>query len=74
MVEVLHHWDASKESGAATDGWLLHAVIARCIFGPKSTTNSILSDRISTLTLSFFCLLSKYLVVESMNFPFRHRW
>ena len=36
MVEVLHHWDASKESGARTDGWLLHAVIARCIFGPRS--------------------------------------
>ena len=36
MVEVLHHWDASKESGSRTDGWLLHAVIARCIFGPKS--------------------------------------
>ena len=36
MVEVLHHWDASKESGARTDGWLLHAVVARCIFGPKS--------------------------------------
>ena len=36
MVEVLHHWDAAKESGSKTDGWLLHAVIARCIFGPKS--------------------------------------
>ena len=36
MVEVLHHWDASKESGAQSDCWLLHAVIARCIFGPKS--------------------------------------
>ena len=36
MVEVLHHWDASKEAGTSTDGWLLHAVIARCIFGPKS--------------------------------------
>ena len=36
MVEVLHHWDASKESGSRTDGWLLRAVIARCIFGPKS--------------------------------------
>ena len=36
MVEVLHHWDASKETGAQTDGWLLHAVIARCIFGPKT--------------------------------------
>ncbi len=36
MVEVLHHWDASKETGAQTDGWLVHAVIARCIFGPKT--------------------------------------
>ena len=36
MVEVLHHWDASKTTGAKTDGWLLHAVIARCIFGPRS--------------------------------------
>ena len=36
MVEVLHHWDASKTIGAKTDGWLLHAVIARCIFGPRS--------------------------------------
>ena len=35
MVEILHHWDASKETGAGTDGWLVHAVIARCIFGPK---------------------------------------
>ena len=36
MVEVLHHWDASKTTGAKTDGWLLHAVIARCIFCPRS--------------------------------------
>ena len=36
MVQILHHWDASKETGGQTDGWLVHAVIARCIFGPKS--------------------------------------
>ncbi len=36
MVEVLHHWDMSKETGSQTDGWVLHAVIARCIFGPKT--------------------------------------
>ena len=36
MVELLHHWDVSKETGSQTDGWLIHAACARCIFGPKS--------------------------------------
>ena len=36
MVEVIHHWDIAKETGANTDGWLVHGVLARCIFGPQS--------------------------------------
>ena len=36
MVEVLHHWDMSKETGSQTDGWLIHAVCARCVFGPRT--------------------------------------
>ena len=36
MVEVLHHFDAAKDTGSSSDGWLLHGVIARCVFGPQS--------------------------------------
>ena len=36
MVEVLHHFDVSKDTGSQSDGWLLHGVIARCVFGPQS--------------------------------------
>lgn len=36
MMEVLHHWDTSKRSGARTDSWLIHAAIISCIFGPRS--------------------------------------
>lgn len=36
MVEVMHHWDECKETGSKTDGWLVHGVLARCIFGPKT--------------------------------------
>ena len=36
MVEVMYHWDESKETGSKTDGWLVHGVLARCVFGPKT--------------------------------------
>lgn len=36
MVEVIYHWDGSKEPSSKTDGWLVHGVLARCVFGPKT--------------------------------------
>lgn len=30
-----HRWDICKDTGSRTDGWLIHAVCARCVFGPK---------------------------------------
>ena len=38
MLEVLHHWDESKRTGSKTDGWLIHAAIIACTFGPRSHT------------------------------------
>lgn len=46
MVEVMHHWDLSKATGSKTDCWLVHAVIARCVFGPKShDVNAVTRER-----------------------------
>ena len=36
MIEVLHHWDRSKNTGSKTDGWLLHGVIFLVTFGPRT--------------------------------------
>lgn len=36
MLEVLHHWDESKRTNSKTDGWLIHAAIVACVFGPRS--------------------------------------
>ena len=30
MVEVIHHWNISKNTGSKSDMWLIHAVVARC--------------------------------------------
>eukprot|EP00434_Breviolum_minutum_P035859 symbB.v1.2.031757.t1/scaffold3722.1/size85039/1 len=32
LVELMHHWDVSHRD----DFWMVHAVLARCIFGPKT--------------------------------------
>ena len=32
LVELLHHWDISHRD----DFWMIHAVLARCVFGPKT--------------------------------------
>ena len=32
LVELLHHWDVPFRN----DFWMIHAVLARCIFGPKT--------------------------------------
>ena len=36
MLEVLHHWDESKQTKSKTDGWVLHGAIISCVFGPRS--------------------------------------
>ena len=36
MIELLHHWDISRNTGSNADGWLIHAVLARCVFGLKT--------------------------------------
>lgn len=36
MIELLHHWDISKETNSNSDGWIIHAVVARCVFGQQS--------------------------------------
>ena len=36
MLEVIHHWDTAKRTGSKTDGWLIHAAIVACTFGPRS--------------------------------------
>ena len=38
MLELLHHWDISKRTGSKSDGWLIHAAIVLCTFGPRSHT------------------------------------
>lgn len=30
------HWDICKVTGSHNDGWLIHAVLARCIYGPQT--------------------------------------
>ena len=32
LVELMHHWDVSHRE----DFWMIHAVLARCVFGPKT--------------------------------------
>ena len=32
LVELMHHWDVSHRD----DFWMVHAVLARCVFGPKT--------------------------------------
>eukprot|EP00434_Breviolum_minutum_P039725 symbB.v1.2.035288.t1/scaffold4713.1/size41565/2 len=36
MIEVLHHWDTSKNTGSKTDMWLIHGVIFLVTFGPRT--------------------------------------
>ena len=36
MIEVLHHWDLSKNTGSKTDMWLIHGVIFLVTFGPRT--------------------------------------
>ena len=36
MIEVLHHWDRSKNTGSKTDSWILHGVIFLVTFGPRT--------------------------------------
>ena len=36
MIEVLHHWDRSKNTGSKTDMWILHGVIFLVTFGPRT--------------------------------------
>ena len=36
MVELLNHWDISRETGSQTDGWVIHAAVARCVFDLKT--------------------------------------
>ena len=35
MLRV-HHWDEAKATNSMTDGWILHGVSVRCVFGPRS--------------------------------------
>ena len=35
-IEVLHHWDSSKNTGSKTDSWNLHGVIFLVTFGPRT--------------------------------------
>ena len=32
LIELMHHWDESQRE----DYWMIHAVLARCVFGPKT--------------------------------------
>ena len=37
LVEIMHHWDECKEKESNIDEfWVIHAVLARCIFRPKT--------------------------------------
>ena len=36
MIEVLHHWDRSKNTGSKTDMWTIHGVIFLVTFGPRT--------------------------------------
>ena len=36
MIEVLHHWDRSKNTGSRTDRWILHGAIFLVTFGPRT--------------------------------------
>ena len=37
LVEVMYHWDEDKKKESHVDEfWMIHAVLARCIFGPKT--------------------------------------
>ena len=36
MIEVLHHWDRSKNTGSRTDMWIIHGVIFLVTFGPRT--------------------------------------
>ena len=36
MVELLNHWDISRETGSQNDGWVIHAAVARCVFDLKT--------------------------------------
>eukprot|EP00434_Breviolum_minutum_P045579 symbB.v1.2.040900.t1/scaffold7635.1/size12385/1 len=36
MIEVLHHWDRSKNTGPKTDMWIIHGVIFLVTFGPRT--------------------------------------
>ena len=32
LIELMYHWDESQKE----DFWMIHAVLARCVFGPKT--------------------------------------
>ena len=32
LVKLMHHWDVSHRD----DFWMIHAVLSRCVFGPKT--------------------------------------
>ena len=37
LVEIMHHRDECKETESSSDDyWVIHAVLARCLFGPKT--------------------------------------
>ena len=36
MIEVLHHWDRSKNTGSRTDMWIIHGAIFLVTFGPRT--------------------------------------
>ena len=37
LVEIMHHWDECKEKESHIDEyWVIHAVLARCLSGPKT--------------------------------------
>ena len=37
LVEIMYHWDEDKKKESHIDEfWMIHAVLARCIFGPKT--------------------------------------